>query len=57
MYEYETWYRPLREEHRLEMSENRVLTRIFGPKEKEIQEAGENFNTGASYFILFTKYY
>jgi hypothetical protein len=32
----------LREEHRLRVSENRVLRRIFGPKRAEVQEIGEN---------------
>jgi hypothetical protein len=31
----ETWSRTLREEHRLRVSENRVLRRIFGPKREE----------------------
>jgi hypothetical protein len=32
----ETWSRTLREEHRLRVFENRVLTRIFGPKRDEV---------------------
>jgi hypothetical protein len=32
----ETWSHTLREEHRLNMSENRVLRRIFGPKRDEM---------------------
>jgi hypothetical protein len=32
MYGCETWSLILREEHRLRVSENRVLRRIFGPK-------------------------
>jgi hypothetical protein len=31
----ETWSLTLREEHRLRVSENRVLRRIFGPKREE----------------------
>jgi hypothetical protein len=31
----ETWFLTLREEHRLRMSENRVLRRIFAPKRDE----------------------
>jgi len=31
-YGCETWSLTLREEHRLRVFENRVLTRIFGPK-------------------------
>jgi len=37
LYECETWLRTLREEHRLRVSENRVL-RIFGPKRDEVTE-------------------
>ena len=32
LYGCETWSLTLREEHRLRLSENRVLRRIFGPK-------------------------
>jgi len=32
LYACETWSLILREEHRLSLSENRVLRRIFGPK-------------------------
>jgi hypothetical protein len=32
LYGCETWYLTLRKEHRLEVFENRVLRRIFGPK-------------------------
>jgi hypothetical protein len=32
----ETWVLTLREEHRLRVSENRVLRRIFGPKRDEV---------------------
>ena len=35
LYGCETWSLTLREEHRLRMSENRVLRRIFGPKSDE----------------------
>jgi hypothetical protein len=35
LYWYETWFLPLREEHRLKVFENRVLRRIFGPKRDE----------------------
>jgi hypothetical protein len=31
-----TWSLTLREEHRLRVSENRVLSRIFGPKRDEV---------------------
>jgi hypothetical protein len=37
---YETWSLTLREEHRLRVSENRVLRRIFGPNRGEMKESG-----------------
>jgi hypothetical protein len=36
LYGRETWYLTLREEHRLRVFENRVLSRIFGPKTDEV---------------------
>jgi hypothetical protein len=33
-----TWSFTLREEHRLRVSENRVLRKIFGPKMDEVTE-------------------
>jgi hypothetical protein len=36
LYGCETWSLTLREEHRLMVSENRVLRRIFGPKRDEV---------------------
>jgi hypothetical protein len=35
LYGCETWSLTLREEHRLQLLENRVLRRIFGPKRDE----------------------
>jgi hypothetical protein len=35
LYECETWSLILRKEHRLRVSENRVLRKIFGPKREE----------------------
>jgi hypothetical protein len=35
LYGCETWSFTLREEHRLRVSENRMLRRIFGPKREE----------------------
>jgi hypothetical protein len=35
LYGYETWSFTLREEHRLRVSENRVVTRVFGLKREE----------------------
>jgi hypothetical protein len=36
LYECETWYLTLNEEHRLRVVENRVLRRIFGPKGDDV---------------------
>ena len=36
LYGFETWSLTLREERRLRVFENRVLTRIFGPKRDEL---------------------
>ena len=36
LYGCETWSLTSREEHRLRVSENRVLRRIFGPKRDEV---------------------
>jgi hypothetical protein len=36
LYGYETWSQRVREEHKLRMSEIRVLRRIFGPKRNEV---------------------
>jgi hypothetical protein len=36
LYGCETWSLPLREGHRLELFEKRVLRRIFGPKRDEV---------------------
>jgi hypothetical protein len=36
LYGCETWSLTLREEHRLRVSENRVVKRIFGPKRDEV---------------------
>ena len=36
LYGCETWLLTLREEHRLRVFENRVLSRIFGPKRDEV---------------------
>ena len=37
LYGCETWSLTLREEHRLRVSENRVLRRIFGAKREEVK--------------------
>jgi hypothetical protein len=42
LYGCETWWLTLRDEHRLRVSENRVLRRIFGPKKKKVTGTEEN---------------
>jgi hypothetical protein len=42
-YGCETWSLILREEHRLRVFKNRVLRKVFGPKEKEITERWKIF--------------
>jgi hypothetical protein len=41
LYGCETWSLTLREEHRLRVFENRVLTGIFGPNRKRDEATGE----------------
>jgi hypothetical protein len=36
LYGCETWFATLREDHKVRVSENRVLKRIFGPKRDEV---------------------
>jgi len=36
LYEFETWSLKLREEHRLRMFENKVLSEMFGAKRDEV---------------------
>jgi hypothetical protein len=43
LYGCEAWLVTLREEHRLRVSENRVLRRIFGRRGRKWREAGEDF--------------
>jgi hypothetical protein len=43
LYGCETWSLTLREEHRLEVFENRVLRRIFGPKRGEVTGKSRKF--------------
>jgi hypothetical protein len=39
LYGYEIWSLTMREKHRLRVSENRVLRRLFGPKRDEVTKA------------------
>jgi len=43
LYGCETWSHKLREESRLKVFENRVLTRTFGPKRDEVTGNGEKY--------------
>jgi len=43
LYGCETWLLKLREEHRLKVSENRVLRRIFGLKKDEVTGEWKNY--------------
>jgi hypothetical protein len=43
LYGCETWSLTLREGHRLEVFENRVLRRIFGPKRDEVRGEWRKF--------------
>jgi hypothetical protein len=52
LYGCETWSLTVREEHKLRVSENRVLRRIFGPKRDGVLEGGENCITRS--FIICT---
>jgi hypothetical protein len=44
LYGCETWSLTLREEHRLRVFENRVLSRIFGPKRDEVTGEWRKFH-------------
>jgi hypothetical protein len=58
LYGCETWSLTLREEHRLRVSENRVLRRIFGPKRDEVTgECRKLHNEELLRFVLFSKYH
>jgi hypothetical protein len=46
LYGCETWSLTLREKHRLRVSENRVLRRIFGPKRDEVTEEWRKLHSG-----------
>jgi hypothetical protein len=42
-HEYETWFLTCRKEQRLRVPENRVLTRMCGPKKQEVTADGKNY--------------
>ena len=43
LYGCDTWSLTLREEHRLKISQNRLLRRIFGPKRDKVAGSGGNY--------------
>jgi hypothetical protein len=45
----------LREEHRLRVSENRMLRRIFGPKIEEVTGVWKRLHNEELHNLLFTK--
>jgi hypothetical protein len=53
LYGCEIWSLALKEEHRLRVSENRVLRRIFGPKRNEVTGGWRKLHNEE---ILFAKY-
>jgi len=52
-----TWSLTLREERRLRLFENRVLRRIFGPKQDEIIGDWRKLHNEERNDVLLTKYY
>jgi hypothetical protein len=46
LYGCETWSLGLREEHKLRVSENRVLRGVFGPKRKEVAGGWRRLHNG-----------
>jgi hypothetical protein len=49
LYEYETWFLTLEEEHRLRVFENRVLRRMFGTKRGEVIGEWRKLHSGELY--------
>jgi hypothetical protein len=43
LYGCKTWFLTLREEHILRVFENRVLSKIFGPKREDVKKIGEDY--------------
>jgi hypothetical protein len=58
LYECETWYLTVREEHKLRVFENRMLKRIFGPKRDEVTGRCRMLHNDALHdlYVLFAKY-
>jgi trans-2-enoyl-CoA reductase len=50
-------FKTLQEEHRLRMSENQVLRRIFGPKREDVREVWRKVHNEEIHNLrFFTKY-
>jgi hypothetical protein len=56
LYGRETWSLTLREEHRLTVSENKVLRRIFFPKRDEVTGGWRKLHNEEFHNVLFAKY-
>ena len=54
LYGCENWSLTLREERRLRVFENGVLTTVYEPKRDEVQENGENYIMGS--LVICTPY-
>jgi hypothetical protein len=54
LYGWETWSLTLREEHRLRVSENRMLRRIFGPKRDEVTGEWRRLHSGELYNLYLS---
>jgi hypothetical protein len=54
LYGYATWSLTLREEHRLRVSENRVLRRIFGPKRDEVTGEWRKLHNEELHILYFS---
>jgi hypothetical protein len=53
-YGCETWSLTLREEHRVRVSENRVLRRMFGPKRNEVTGEWRKLHNGKFSELYFS---
>jgi hypothetical protein len=51
---YETWSLTLREEHRLRVFENRVVSRIFGPKRDEMTGSQRKLHSEELHNLYFS---
>jgi hypothetical protein len=56
LYGCETWSLAVREEHKLRVFENWVLSRIFGPKRDRVTGGWTKLNNEELHNLLFAKY-